>query len=78
MGCLVWSLEFMLYFKNMQKGTHLVAQGLRLQVPNAGDPGSSPDQGTRSFMLQLKTQHAATKLKVPAAATKAQHSQVSK
>ena len=36
-------------------GTSLVAQWLRLQAPNAGGPGSTPGQRTRSHM------HAATK-----------------
>ena len=36
-------------------GTSLVVQWLRLHAPNAGGPGSIPDQGTRSHM------HAATK-----------------
>ena len=35
-------------------GMSLVAQGLRLCVPNAGGPGSIPGQGTRSHMLQLR------------------------
>ena len=35
-------------------GTSLVFQRLRLQVPNAGGPGSIPGQGTRSHILQLK------------------------
>ena len=36
-------------------------QWLRLHIPNIGDPGSIPGQGTRSHMLQLKIPHAATK-----------------
>ena len=35
-------------------GTSLVVQWLRLQAPNAGDPGSIPDQETRSHILQLR------------------------
>ena len=35
--------------------TSLVAQRLRLHAPNAGDPGSTPDQGTRSHVLQLES-----------------------
>ena len=31
-------------------GTSLVVQWLRLCAPNAGDPGSTPGQGTRSHM----------------------------
>ena len=36
-------------------------QWLTLHIPNIGDPGSIPGQGTRSRMLQLKILHAATK-----------------
>ena len=43
-------------------GTSLVVQWVRLRAPNAGGPGSIPDQGTRSRM------HAATK--IPHAANK--------
>ena len=32
----------------------LVVQWLRLCAPNAGGPGSTPDLGTRSHMLQLR------------------------
>ena len=39
----------------------LMAQRLRLCVPNAGDLGSIPAQGTRSHTAQLKILHAATK-----------------
>ena len=35
-------------------GASLVAQGLRLSVPNSGGPGSIPGQETRSHMLQLR------------------------
>ena len=56
-------------------GTSLVAQWLRLRVPNAGGLGSIPGQGTRSHMPQLKIPYAATKIphaamKIPHAATK--------
>ena len=37
-------------------GTSLVVQWLRLCAPNAGGPGSIPNQGTRSHMLQLRAQ----------------------
>ena len=47
-------------------GTALVARGLRLHAPNAGDLGSLPGQGTRSHKLQLKTLHATTKTEDPA------------
>ena len=36
-------------------GTSLVVQWLRFQAPNAGGPGSIPDQGITSHMPQLKT-----------------------
>ena len=41
-------------FKIHILGISLVVQWLRLLAPNAGGPGSIPDQGTRSHMLQLK------------------------
>ena len=34
--------------------TSLVVQWLRLCAPNAGDPGSIPDHGTRSYVRQLR------------------------
>ena len=37
-------------------GTSLVVQWLRLRAPNAGGPGSIPGQGTRSRMLQRRSQ----------------------
>ena len=37
-----------------------MVQWLRLHSPNAGDPGSIPDKGTRS-LLQLKILSATTK-----------------
>ena len=53
---------------SMARVTSLVVQRFKLQVSNAGDPGSIPGQGTRSHMqqlrvhvLQLKISHAATK-----------------
>ena len=42
-------------FQTTCGGTSLVAQWLRLCAPNAGGPGSTPGQGTRSHM------HASTK-----------------
>ena len=43
-------------------GTSLVVQGLRLCTPNAGGPGSTPGQGTRSHMhAATKSSHDATK-----------------
>ena len=35
----------------------LVVQWLRLYIPSVGGPGSIPDQGTRSHLLQLKIPH---------------------
>ena len=43
--------------------TSLVAQWLRPCVPNAGGPSSIPGQGTRSYIIQLKIPHAATKIR---------------
>ena len=42
-------------------GTFLVVQGPKLHAPNAGGPGSTPSQGTRSHMPPLKGPHAITK-----------------
>ena len=42
-------------------GTILVVQWLRFCTPSAGDPGSIPNQGIRSHMLQLKILHATRK-----------------
>ena len=56
--------------------TSLVVQGLRLQAPNAGDPGLIPGQGTRSHALQLKILH--TTKKIPLAPTKTWGSQINK
>ena len=50
-------------------GTCLVVQWLGLRVPNAGGPGSTAGQGTRSHMTQLK---------IPCAATNTHHSQINK
>ena len=38
----------------MNGKTSLVVQWLGLHAPNAGDLDSSPGQGTRSCMLQLR------------------------
>ena len=43
------------------RGTFPVVQGLRLHAPNAGGPGLTPGQGTRSHMPPLKIPHATTK-----------------
>ena len=41
-------------FKKGKTGASLVVQGLRSPAPSAGGPGSIPDPGTRSHMLQLR------------------------
>ena len=50
-------------------GTFLVVLWLRLCAPNAGGLGSTPDQGTRFCVLQLRPGEAKEKdmtiLKVP-------------
>ncbi|TEA11165.1 hypothetical protein DBR06_SOUSAS7210085, partial [Sousa chinensis] len=46
----------------------LVVQWLRLCTPSAGGPGSTPDQGTRSHMPQLRV--CMPQLKIPRAAMK--------
>ena len=42
------------YINYMYCGISIVVQWLWLQAPNAGGPGSIPDQRTRTHMLQLK------------------------
>lgn len=42
----------------------LVIQWLRLWAPNAGKLGSNLGQGTKLYMLQLKSLHAAMKIKI--------------
>ena len=42
-------------------GTSLAVQWLRLHTPNARGPGSTPGQGTRSHMLQLRLDAAKQK-----------------
>ena len=37
-----------------RSGASLLIQWLRLHAPNTGAPGSIPDQGTGSHMLQLR------------------------
>ena len=41
-------------FKEMENGTSLVVQWLRLQAPSEGGKGSVPGQGTRSHVPQLR------------------------
>ena len=52
------SIVFCVPFLCIQRilGASLVAQWLRLCPLNAGGLGLNPGQGTRSHMLQLKTQ----------------------
>ena len=52
---MLWSLPMSsAVIKGCKKWTSLVVQWLRLHDPNAGDPGSIPDGGTRSHTLQLR------------------------
>ena len=51
--------------------TCLVVQWLRRHAPSAGDPGSIPDWGTRSHVLQRRSE-------IPSAAAKTWHSQINK
>ena len=77
--CRIWGKGMTwtdLGLKDSPWATSLVVQWLRLHVPNAGGPGSIPDQGTQSFMLQLRV--CVPQLKLPHAATQAQHSQKKK
>ena len=46
-------------------GTSLVVQQLRHWAPHEGARGSTPGQGIRSHMLQLKILCAETKIKGP-------------
>ena len=63
-------------FKCSLLGTSLVAQWLRLCAPNSGRPGSTPGQGTRSHMPQLKNQHAAMNMEITCATSEIWHSQI--
>ena len=47
-------LEKLKEIKILITGTSLVVQWLRIHILNTRDPGSVPDQGTRSCMLQLR------------------------
>ena len=48
--------------QDMEAGTSLVAQWLRLHTPSAGGLGSIPGQGTRSHLhATTKSLHATTK-----------------
>lgn len=59
-------------------GASLGIQWLKFHVPNAGGPGSTPGQGTRSSRPQLKSLHAAETAKIPRAATKSWRSLINK
>ena len=50
-----------IHIQRLLHETSLVVQWLRLHAPNAGGPGSTPGQETRSYMLQQKSLHATTK-----------------
>ena len=43
-----------LVYQKDDPGASLVVQGLRLHTPIARDPGSIPDQGTRSHTLHWR------------------------
>ena len=79
MDCMVhgvtksWTWLSHFYRSPLTQGTSLVVQWLRLHVPNTGDPGSIPCQGTRPHMPQLrvcKPQVKTPQLKIPYATTK--------
>ena len=54
-------------FQECLHGNSLVIQWLRLCTPNAGGPGSTPGQGTRSHPHAAnKSSHAAVKIEDPA------------
>ena len=55
--------------KSKKRWTSLVAKCLRLLTSNTGGLGSTPGQGTRSHMLQLKTQRSTAKTLRPGTAT---------
>ena len=67
MNCIVHGVaeldmtERLSLFKNINSGTSLVVQWLRLCTPYAGGSGSIPGQGTGPHMPQLKTPYASTK-----------------
>ena len=56
-------MSLWIFQKHIVEGTSLVVQWLRLLAPNAGGPGSIPDQGTRFHTPQLKTTHPTGKIK---------------
>ena len=73
LGNIYWAFTmYQVWFKVYCVGTSLVVQWLKLHAPNAGGPGLTPGQGTRSHMPQLKSLHVT--MKIPHATTKTQHS----
>ena len=67
----------MTFYKELLKiGTYLVAQWVRARVPSAGGLGSTPGQGTRSYMQQPRIHMP--QLKVLHSTPKSWHSQVNK
>ena len=48
----------------------VVVQWLRLHAPNIGSLSSNPDQGTKSYILQLKVHMPQVKKKIPHATIK--------
>ena len=62
--------------KIKQEGTSLVVQWLRLHAPNAEGPGSTPGQGIRIHILQLRVHML--QVKILYAATKTWCSQINK
>ena len=64
--------------KTNRERDFLIVQWLRLHAPNAGDLGSIPAQGSRSYMPQLKIPHVAMKIEGPCAKTKTRHNQIGK
>ena len=62
----VFQLNFQEWKQNIDiSGISLVIQWLRLLPPTVGGWGSIPDQGTRSYMPQLKIPRAAVKIENP-------------
>ena len=57
------------HWERVGLGTSLVVQWLRRHAANAGDLNLTPGWGTRSWMLQIKILHVATKT---------QHNQINK
>ena len=62
-GFRVKSNKFNITSYKGKSGTSLLVQWLTIHAPNAGGPGSIPDQGTRSHSPQLKA--CMPQLKIP-------------